>query len=61
MITIVAHFRAAVVNFIFGGRNSGQSEKKEGDPSIPPGLDESTAQLECMALVALNCSAWDHG
>jgi hypothetical protein len=25
MITIVAHFRATVVNFIFGGRNSGQN------------------------------------
>lgn len=36
-------------------------EKKEGGPSIPPGLDHSTAQRECMALVALNCSAWDHG
>ena len=36
-------------------------EKKEGGPSIPPGLDQSTAQLECMALVALNCSAWGHG
>ncbi|SPF36636.1 hypothetical protein SBA1_160006 [Candidatus Sulfotelmatobacter kueseliae] len=26
MITIVAYFRAEVVHFIFGGRNSGQSE-----------------------------------
>jgi hypothetical protein len=32
MITIVAHFRAPVVNFIFGGRNHGQN-RNEGDPT----------------------------
>ncbi len=63
MITIVAYFRARVVEFIFGGRNTGQRKSKEGGSSIqrPPVLDQSTAQLECMALVALNCCAWDRG
>ena len=32
MITIVAYFRAEVVNFIFGGRNTGQN-RNEGDPT----------------------------
>jgi len=32
MITIVAYFRAQVVNFIFGGRNTGQN-RNEGDPT----------------------------
>ena len=34
MITIVAYFRAEVVNFIFGGRNSGQSKKKTAAPAL---------------------------
>jgi hypothetical protein len=32
MITIVAYFRAEVVNFIFAGRNTGQN-RNEGDPT----------------------------
>ena len=28
MITIVAYFRAKVVNFIFGGRNTGQNAER---------------------------------
>jgi len=32
MITIVAYFRVQVVNFIFGGRNTGQN-RNEGDPT----------------------------
>lgn len=34
MITMVAHFPARVVNFIFGGRNSGQNTTKSDKPVI---------------------------
>ena len=54
MITIVAHFRALVVSFIFGGRNSGQEKQK----SVRPARKWTP---ECMATVAFNCSARDHG
>ncbi len=39
MITIVAHFRTQVVKFIFGGRNSGQKERKrdQSDIQMPAG------------------------
>jgi hypothetical protein len=40
MIIIVAHFRAAVVNFISGGRNSGQNSN-EGDTISNPGAGPS--------------------
>jgi len=30
MIIIVAHFRAPVVKFISGGRNSGQNDAEDG-------------------------------
>lgn len=53
MITIVAHFRALVVSFIFGGRNSGQEEQER--------VPARKWTPECMATVAFNCSARDHG
>jgi len=31
MITIVTYFRSEVVNFIFGGRNSGQNAERKKD------------------------------
>ncbi len=35
MITMVAYFHAPVVNFIFGGRNSGQSKTTQRTASGP--------------------------
>jgi hypothetical protein len=42
MITIVAYFRTLVVNFIFGGRNSGQEGTKENLGSSCAALAEPT-------------------
>ena len=35
MITIVTYFRSQVVEFIFGGRNSGQRRNEEGTDEFP--------------------------
>jgi hypothetical protein len=48
MITIVAYFRAQVVNFIFGGRNTGQN-RNEGDPTS----NSDAGQANRFFLVAL--------
>jgi hypothetical protein len=44
MITIVAHFCTQVVRFIFGGRNSGQGEKRSDRSALEGLWDQLLAQ-----------------
>src|SRR5208282_3333099 len=53
MITIVAYFRAEVVNFIFAGRNTGQN-RNEGDPAS--NSDARQANRFCLVALLLWCT-----